>query len=295
MSETRQPLERDGSGVYTLTLRQEGRSVVVLDWDLLRSIDRTLDDVVEANGFVLASDSKVFVAGANLQEIMGLTDAELHEYLEFGSAVFAKIAALPCTSVAAIHGAAMGGGLEIAMHCDHLVAVVVGEGSGGRDYPVGLPEAGLSICPGWGGTNMLPARIDAGKAIEMTATGKPGTSASMDELGLFAGVVDSKDALLDAARRVALGEKDKEAGRARCISDAGKVQGARAGLDAVRGSLPDTQAARAVAGCVAEGLDKGWEAALAMERRELVRLRSTEEGRGAIEAFFAKTRAKSGK
>lgn len=291
MSETRQPLERDDSGVYTLTLRQEGRSVVVLDWDLLRSIDRTLDDVVDPKGFVLASDSKVFVAGANLEEIMELGDTELHEYLQFGSRVFGRISALPCTSVAAIHGAALGGGLEIAMHCDFLVGVKAGE----RDYPVGLPEAGLSICPGWGGTNMLPARIDAAKAIEMTATGKPGTSASMAELGLFEAVVDSKDELLEAAREIAKRPRSRSGDGPRCISDSGVIEGVRAGLESVRAGLASTQAAEAVVACVEEGLVRGWVAAVLMEQRELVRLRSTEEGRGAIEGFFEKSRAKASK
>src|SRR4030095_4414837 len=74
----------------------------------------------------------------------------------------------------AINGAALGGGLELAMHCDGLVAAPPPsrDGAPGKPYPVGLPEAGLGLCPGWGGTNLLPARMDAADAIRRAASGQ---------------------------------------------------------------------------------------------------------------------------
>ncbi|MFN7021634.1 MAG: enoyl-CoA hydratase/isomerase family protein, partial [Phycisphaerales bacterium] len=150
--------ERDGpfAGIVTILLDQSPSPMVVLDHDLIRRIEATLDEVRRAGcrGLVLASPSpKVFIAGADLRTIQspltpgsqGWNDDQLDKYLAYGQRVFGMICDLPCPTVAAINGAALGGGLEIAMHCDALVAA---PSASGKPYPVGLPEAGLSICPG---------------------------------------------------------------------------------------------------------------------------------------------------
>lgn len=297
---TRQPWVREragaAAGVVTLTLTQPDRPVVVLDWDLLRGINDALDEIgSDLAGFVLTSDSRVFVAGANLEEIMSLDDATLHEYLEFGASVFGRIAALPCATVAAINGAAMGGGLEIAMHCDHLIALrpsPAPDGAPGRPYPIGLPEAGLSICPGWGGTSMLPARMDPERAIEMTATGRTFSVLEAAEAGLIEKLTDSPAALIHTAKELAVRRKPRKPGPPRCIADADRREPVGEALERVRGRLPESQAARAVVACVEAGLNEGWNAALIAERERLVHLRGTQEGKSAIQAFFEKSRKK---
>ncbi|MCA9281276.1 MAG: enoyl-CoA hydratase/isomerase family protein [Phycisphaerales bacterium] len=292
MGTARLPLERmdhgPAAGVVTMTLRQEGRPVVVLDSDLLRAIDATLDEVADAKGFVLASDSRVFVAGANLQEIMGLSDKELDEYLRFGSRVYGRIAAMPWTTVAAINGAALGGGLEIAMHCDHLIAMAPGE----REYQVGLPEAGLKICPGWGGTNLLPARMDAGRAMEMTASGATMKVSDAARAGLIEEMEPDHEALLCRARALAAVGKPKPRTEPIAITNPEHHAEAKAGLERVRSAIGGTASGASVVACVEAGLSGGWEAALACERASLIRLRNSDEGRGAIEAFFAKSTGK---
>jgi 3-hydroxyacyl-CoA dehydrogenase/enoyl-CoA hydratase/3-hydroxybutyryl-CoA epimerase len=302
--------------VVSLHLMQEGRPVVVLDRALLESIDATLDRIADEfgadlAGFVLASDApKAFIAGANLKEIMELDDPGLHDYLEFGSRVYQKIADLPCRTVAAIDGACLGGGLEIAMHCDTLIAARPAEGA--RAYPVGLPEAGLNICPGWGGTNMLPARFFDGQlAMELTATGKPlpvtdhlpGGGPDKSGTGLISEAVEADD-LLSRAIAGSLDPKPGPVGEVVSIArGSGREKDAdgwstndehRLDLERVvsEGRIEIDAAAEAVLECVRVGLDEGWEAALRCEREHLVRLRHTEEGRGAIEAFFAKTAAR---
>lgn len=269
-----------------------GSPVVVLNRAMLSAINHALDQLRESppKGFVLASDSKVFIAGADLKEIMGLTDAELHDYLRFGQRVYQRIAALPCTTIAAINGAVLGGGLEIAMHCDHLIAAAPAAMADkpARPYPIGLPEAGLSICPGWGGTNLLPARMGPARAIRMTATGQTFTINDAAEAGLVEEMVPA-DELLTRARAHALRPKHVARPRPRCIEDTERREAARAALAHVLPELPDSQAARAVADCVRIGLEKGWPAALDAEREHLVRLRGTHEGKAAIEAFFARS------
>lgn len=287
-------LEQAPDGVVTLTLRQPDRPVVVLDWALLRSIDSAMDRVAQmkgVTGFVLASEGRVFIAGANLQEIMDLSDAQLHEYLRFGQRVYGRIAALPCTTVAAVNGAALGGGLEIAMHCDHLIGAKPAPGTPekpSRPYQVGLPEAGLSICPGWGGTNLLPARMEPGRAISMTATGKTMTVLDAAEAGLIEQLVDAS-ALLGCARELAKAPKRIARAVPVCVSEWPRREEVRAALESVRPSLPPTASAAAVIICVESGIARGWHAALDAERENLVRLRNSPEGRAAIQQFFEKS------
>ncbi|MGP1310075.1 MAG: enoyl-CoA hydratase/isomerase family protein [Phycisphaerales bacterium] len=288
------------AGVTTLFLEQEGKPVVVLNRAFLEKLDRTLDAVGQPDkGFVLASNApRAFVAGADLGEIDSLNDQELDEYLQLGSRVYGRIAAFACHTVAAINGATLGGGLELAMHCDTLVAAMP-KGTPekpARPYPIGLPECGLAICPGWGGTNMLPARMDAAKAILATAKGHPMTVVEAREAGLVSQLLDSPDGLLDLAKERAAkgvgnphkGHKDHEPLN---ISMDAHREDVRAAMTRVMNDLPDTQAASAVAACVEAGLSGGWTTALECERENLIRLRHTPEAREAIEAFFAKTKA----
>lgn len=288
------------AGVVTLHLEQEGKPVVVLNRAFLEKLDRTLDAIGQPEkGFVLASDApRAFVAGADLAEIDGLNDQELDEYLKLGTRVYGRIAAFKCHTVAAINGATLGGGLELAMHCDTLVAAMP-KGTAEkppRPYPIGLPEAGLGICPGWGGTAMLPSRMDPARAILMTATGQTMSVIEAREAGLISQLLDNPDDLLPlACERAATGLSGSVAGHknheARNISMERFSVDARAGLKRAMPDLPATPAAQAVAECVDAGLSGGWKKALECERRNLIRLRHTPEARRAIEAFFAKSKA----
>ena len=174
----------DHAKICIIELDQPGKAVVVLELELIQRLEAAIDALPQdARGLVLASASeRSFVAGADLKSIMAMDDEQLHKYLEYGASVFGKLSRLPYPTAAAINGAALGGGLELAMHCDGLIGA---PSPSGKPYPVGLPEAGLSICPGWGGTQMLPARIDAKAAIEMTAVGKPMTYDDAVSMGLF--------------------------------------------------------------------------------------------------------------
>ncbi|MDQ7014019.1 MAG: enoyl-CoA hydratase/isomerase family protein [Planctomycetota bacterium] len=301
MSTTPFPIElaTDGpfGGICTIRLDQPGRPVVVLDEPLIRRLDATLDALpAGCTGLVLASASpKVFVAGADLKTIVELDDEPLDRYLAFGQRVFGKLSQLPFPTAAAINGAALGGGLEVAMHCDALVAAPA---AGGKPYPVGLPEAGLSICPGWGGTNLLPARIEPGEAVRRTATGKPMKFDQAREAGMFDAVADSPDDLLDEARRwvaarIKAGAVVRDGAPSRWIGRSACAAACLRAFDTVRGELPATEAAAAVADAVNAGLTEGWQAALDCERRHLVRLRRTPDGAAAIQTFFERSAAKA--
>lgn len=281
-----------------LQLEQPGRAVVVLDHELVQRLEAALKLVPpSATGLVLASSSeRVFVAGADLRAISELDDAQLTAYLEYAARVFGMIAGLPFPTVAAINGAALGGGLELAMHCDGLVASPPhgGNGKPAKPYPVGLPECALGLCPGWGGTNLLPARMDPAGGILRTAAGQTMMFDEASGLGLFDRIAPSAEQLRETALawlserpRVARPEPRNTPGR--WIGQPERAAATLKALDSME--LPQTPSARAVREAVEAGLSQGWEAATAVERRRLVELRHTPEARAALAAFFERSAA----
>lgn len=307
MTTTPLPLthETDGpfAGIFTLTLEQPGKPVVVLDHALIQQLEATLKLVpASARGLVLRSASeRVFVAGADLKAISELDDAQLDAYLQYGSKVFGMLGQLPCPTVAAINGAALGGGLELAMQCDGLVAA---PSASGKPYPVGLPEAGLKICPGWGGTNMLAARIDPEKATLATMSG---TTMMVDDAraaGLFDAFAPDAASLLDTAKKwlcsgitIAardgapshwIGRTGSKASNARKDAAANTARALASLTQLHQSDLANATPAGSVLCAVNDGLARGWQAALATERRELIRLRNAPAGKAAISAFLNK-------
>lgn len=289
-------------GVFTITLEPNQGPMVVLDDALIRRLELALNAFPKsAVGMILASGSpRVFVAGADLKQIEGLDVPALEQYLAFGQRVFGLIARLGCPTVAAINGAALGGGLELAMHCDGLVASgpPSKDGQPGRPYPIGLPEAGLCICPGWGGTNLLPARMDPAEAIQRTAAGQTMMIDEAQTKGLLDAFTPNPADLISTAANWLRhhGQPHLAARRdgfpARWIGRPAGKSRVMAAVMEVRDEIPATDQARACLAAVLAGLEHGWPAALDIERRELNRLRHEPAGRAAIKAFFEKTAKK---
>ncbi|MEZ6243830.1 MAG: enoyl-CoA hydratase/isomerase family protein [Phycisphaerales bacterium] len=288
------PVRYEGRGdrgrVGVLTLDPGERPVVVIDAGLVARLEATLgalpDDLA---GLVVASGSeRVFVAGADLKEIQAADDAALLAYLEHTADVFGRLSQLPYPTAAAINGAALGGGLELAMHCDGLIGA---PSASGRPYPVGLPEAGLCICPGWGGTNLLPARVDAEDAIRRTASGTAMTFDEACEAGLFDQVCEAVGGLVEQAIEWVCGQStpERDGAPSRWIGRVDVAGGVGRALAACRAEIEQSEAGGAVVDCVGVGLEQGWDAAIARERESLVRLRHTRAARDAIEGFFAKS------
>ncbi|MEM0983421.1 MAG: enoyl-CoA hydratase/isomerase family protein [Planctomycetota bacterium] len=283
-----------GKNIAVLTLEQEGKPVIVMDEALLQRLDATFPTIPgNAQGLVIRSATeRAFVAGANLEKIRDLPDDQLARYLAYGQEVFSKIFDLPYPTAAAINGAALGGGLELAMHFDGLIG---SPNASGKPYAVGLPEAALGLCPGWGGTNLLAARIDAADGIRRTASGETLKFDDAVAGGLFDKVADSADQLV-ATACAWVAEQDPPGASGRdgkpmvCVERPATKGPVMDALDSVRSDLPDTEAARAVADCIDLGLTGGWAAALAKEIEHLVQLRKTERATEAINAFFSKSK-----
>ena len=196
---------------------------------------------------------------------------------------------MQCPTVAAINGAALGGGLEIALHCDALVATAVAPDQ--KPWRIGLPEAGLGLCPGWGGTQTLPARIDPAVAIRAAATGDTFKATQVPD-----GLVDSfvpagelRAAALNWIRKHPEAANDRmQHNVPRSIESRNKSE-ICAALDTLRDDLPDTDSARAVVRSVEAGLEGGWTSGITVEAERLVALRHTPTAREKLEAFFART------
>ena len=294
MSHPPLPSTQDASGptagVVVITLEQPGRPVVVLDHDLLLRLDASLNHLPPTTkGVVIASASdRVFIAGADLKTISDWDDDQLDRYLAFGSSVFLKLAMLPIPTAAAINGAALGGGLELAMHCDALIAA---PSPSGKPYSVGLPEASLGLCPGWGGTNLFPSwTTNPAEAIRRTCTGTPFTFDEAVAANFFTKVVESAS-LLDAAKQHVAAARTAHNGTPDLWGQRPAKRSATVkALDAIRHELPQTPAAQAVVDALDIGLTRSYLDALDAERHHLVRLRHTPQAREALAAFFAKSK-----
>lgn len=184
-----------------LTVRTEGRvAVLTLDRpDRLNALSAGLADALSAalsslranedvRALVVAGAGRAFSAGADLTEIEACTTAyEFRAFVERLTRVFGELEEFPKPSVAAIHGFAFGGGLELALACDLRVAE--------RGARLGLPEAKLGVLPGAGGTQRLPRLVPMGIAKEMILTGEPISAERGHEIGLVNELADPGEVL----------------------------------------------------------------------------------------------------
>jgi enoyl-CoA hydratase len=143
---------------------------------------------------VTGAGEKAFVAGADIAELARQTVVGGKEKSLRGQAVLHRIETLGKPVIAAVNGYAFGGGLELALACHLRYAASTAK--------VGLPECGLAIIPGYGGTQRLPRIVGRGRALEMILSGTPVDAATAERWGLVNGVFDPKD-LLEKVRGIA--------------------------------------------------------------------------------------------
>ena len=144
---------------------------------------------------------KSFVAGADIGSMSTMTRAEGEAFGKLGNDIFLMIESFPLPVIAAVNGFALGGGCEIAMSCDIILAAGPNaEGMGGAKF--GQPEVGLGITPGFSGTQRLPRRVGVAKAKELIFSGKVIGAEEAKAIGLV-NEVYAPEELLDAAVKMA--------------------------------------------------------------------------------------------
>ena len=179
--------ERPAEGVLLLRLnRPEARNA--LNMALRRAVVEALEAAAEdpsIKAVVLTGNEKAFAAGADLAE---MRSADPIEMMQRGThKLWDRIAAFPKPLIAAIHGFALGGGLELALHCDILIA--------GESAKVGQPEVKVGIMPGGSGTQRLTRAIGKAKTMLLVLTGEMISAREASEMGLISRVVPDAEVL----------------------------------------------------------------------------------------------------
>ena len=196
-------MERDAEGIVWLTLDKPGTSTNVLGRAILEERGGLVEPLAAnpPKGVVIRSGKpNGFVAGADIKEFTSFKSAtDAYALIRAGQLVFDRLELLPCPTVAAIHGFALGGGLELALACRYRVAV--------RDdrLSLGLPEVQLGIHPGFGGTVRSVRLIGMTAAMEMMLTGRPVRVDKALRLGLVDKLVTAAD--LESGARELINKK----------------------------------------------------------------------------------------
>ncbi|MEV0838515.1 enoyl-CoA hydratase-related protein [Actinocatenispora sera] len=206
------------------------------------------DDTVRA--VVLTGTGRGFVAGADIGEYDGASTAEFDAYQRLSRSVFGELAALPQPTVAAVNGYAFGGGFELALCCDFIVA--------SERARFALPEVKLGLIPGGGGTQRLARALGTRLAKELVLIGRTLYPDEADRRGLLTRLVPP-DELAGAAAEFAA---QLAAGAPLAVREAKRV--------------------------IDEGVRQELDAALSAEQAALARLFASADGREGIAAFRAK-------
>ena len=145
-----------------------------------------LQDDSTVRALVIAGEGRAFSAGADIGEFEGFdSPREFRAFIDRLDTCFGRLQAFPKPSVAAVHGFAFGGGLELALACDLRVVA--------RDAKLGVPEIKLGLLPGAGATQRLPRLLPAAIAKQLVLTGAPISGERAYQLGLVNEVTDAAD------------------------------------------------------------------------------------------------------
>ena len=202
-------LHKKDNGVAVLTIDVPGESMNTLKAAFTEQVNSMLDEIdadKSIKGVVVVSGKKKsFIAGADISMLAACNTAEdAQKIAAGGQEVFDRIEKMRATFVAAIHGPALGGGLELALACHYRVCT---------DDPatqVGLPEVQLGLLPGSGGTQRLPRLIGVQQAMKMILTGAPARAKQAKKYGIVDDVVPLS-VLVDVAEQFALKRKPERA------------------------------------------------------------------------------------
>lgn len=204
--------------IFTITINRPDK-LNALNKTVMEELNSVVDEVYKNNEIrsviLTGAGQKSFVAGADINEFIGLTVLEGTTLSEDGQRIFHRIENSPKPIVAAINGFALGGGCELAMACHFRIA--------GENAKFGQPEINLGIIPGYGGTQRLVQLIGKGRAIEMMITGNMIDANTALRYGLVNYVVQQEELLNKAKEILSVVNSKAPMAVAKCIEAANAV------------------------------------------------------------------------
>ncbi|WP_209122040.1 enoyl-CoA hydratase [Alkalihalobacillus sp. BA299] len=183
--------------IATITLNRPPANA--LSAQLIQELAQAFDEVrhnEDVKVIILHGEGRFFAAGADIKEFTTLDSGnKFAELSRKGQDLLNQIEAFPKPVIAAIHGAALGGGLELAMACHIRLAT--------EDTKLGLPELQLGLIPGFAGTQRLPRIVGQAKATELILTSEPITGSEALTLGLINSVYTEQALMMEEAYKLA--------------------------------------------------------------------------------------------
>ena len=187
--------ERQGRvAVVTINRPEALNALNSLVIEELEQVVGAVEQDAEIGALILTGEGRSFVAGADIGEQNSLDVEGGRRFGRRGSALFRRIEKLEIPTIAAVNGFALGGGCELALSCDIILA--------SEKAKFGQPEVGLGITPGFSGTQRLPRRVGAAKAKELIFSGGMITAAGAKEIGLV-NAVYAPEELMNGAKEMA--------------------------------------------------------------------------------------------
>lgn len=192
-------LENKENGIWLLTLNRP-ESLNALNSNLLNEMAESIRYLSELSFedakalIVTGAGEKSFVAGADIKEMTEMNEDQAQNFAQRGQSIFHEFNLLKIPVIAAVNGFALGGGLELALGCDFIIA--------SENAKFGLPEVSLGLIPGFGGTVRLARAVGMRKARELIFSGEMINANQAYELGLVSQVVPQSELMATVMKKV---------------------------------------------------------------------------------------------
>jgi methylglutaconyl-CoA hydratase len=189
--------ELDSSGIATLVIqRADVRNA--LNWGAMHALGESVAKAHAVQGLraviLTGAGGKAFISGGDLRELKDMTEEDGLRQHDLMTGILGQLAALPVPVIAAMEGAARGGGCEVALACDLRIAA--------EDATLAFAQISMAVTPGWGGARRLFHLTGYSRAMDLLLTGRAITAQEALELGLV-NLISPPGGALDAARALA--------------------------------------------------------------------------------------------
>jgi len=298
-TETAVKYDRDADGIVTLTLDDPNQSANTMNELYISSmkdaVDRLYAEAEDVTGVVIASAKKTFFAGGDLKDMVQAgpdNAADVFAMAENVKAALRRLETFPKPVVAAINGAALGGGFEICLVANHRIIV------NDSKVEIGLPEVQLGLLPGGGGVTRIVRKLGLQSGLmDVLLTGNRFKPDAAQAKGLVDELVETREELVPAAK--AWIKANPEASQNPWDAPGYKMPGGSPKSPALAGFLPAFPAllrkqtkgavypaARAILSAAVEGANRDFDTASRIESRYLTNLIINQGSKNMIQAFF---------